>query len=269
MRQTTVQNSNAIRFGSGKVEVGDTVGSLVDLGAMRNVSFEENWDEVTIESDNAGELYVEQRNQTAAIAGDLMEVELENLKDLRGGLDSYSTQDGSLVSGATQSVTSGNWDYDKFIKIENQNADGSAITVNSVTASTDGVLTADDDYYLAQNEHGEYGIWIDGAGTLTTTTSQDITIDYDYTPAASQTLKSGGKRTISPKVVRITNVDENGNKFQITIFKAYNQSGITLELPADDDEEPAMTPINLQGRLDEARTAGEQLFEIYDEQGVA
>lgn len=269
MRQTSVQNSNTIRFGSGKIEVGDDVSSLVNLGAMRGVVFEESWDKVSVMSDNAGEVQADIRNHEAAISGDLMEVELENLNEIRGGIDNYSTQDGSSVSGETQTVTSGNWSYDKFIKMENQNADGSAITVNSVTGSTDTTLSADDDYYLAQNEREEYGIWIDGDGTNVTTEDQDITIDYDYTPPASQTLTSGGKRTISPKVVQITNIDENGNEFRITVYKATNEEGITLELPADNAEDPAVVPITLTGKYDESKTVGDQLFEIYDEQGVA
>ncbi len=273
MEQTTVQNSNTIRFGSGKVEVGDDVGSLVNLGAMQGVTFEETWDKIEVMSDNAGVIEAGIRNHRAAISGDLMEIELENLSELRGGLDNYSTSDGSSVTGETQTESQGDWSFDSFIKLENQNGDGSAITASDVTdvsGGTDGTLSEGDDYFVGQNAQGESGIFMaDDSATNLTTESQDITITYDYTPAASQTLKSGGKQSINPKVIRITNEDENGNVFQITIFKATTEEGITIELPSDDAEEPATTPINLQGTLDEDRTVGEQLFEIYDEQGVA
>jgi hypothetical protein len=91
---------------------------------------------------------------------------------------------------------------------------------------------------------------------------------YTYTPAASKTLTSGGKLTISPKVVRITNTDANSKVFRITVYKASNAQGITLELVSDDSEDPNVVPIKLEGVLDVTRTAGDQLFEIYDEQGV-
>jgi hypothetical protein len=41
-RQTTVQDSNTIRFGSAKLEVGPNVGALTDLGAVNGVVFNES-----------------------------------------------------------------------------------------------------------------------------------------------------------------------------------------------------------------------------------
>jgi len=268
MQQTSVQNSDTIRFGSGKVEVGPDTGSLVNLGAMNGVTFEESWEDVEIKADNAGIIYKGKEDQRAAISGELYEVNLTNLDKIRGGLDSYSTEDGSQVTGATQTVTSGNWDYDKFIKIENQNADGSKITVNSVSGSSDGTLTEDTDYIVMENNLGDWGIIIDSENTNVSTTSQDLTIDYDYTPAAAKILSSGGNVEIEPKVVRITNTDQDGNIFEITIYKAYNQSGISLEFQPDDSGEPATQEIELEGVEDESRSKGDQLFKIRDEQNV-
>lgn len=267
MQQTTVQNGNAIRFGSGKVEVGDDINSLVDLGAMKGVKFEETWDEIEVESDNAGTVTLGTSNHKASIAGDLMEIELANLAEVRGGIDKYETIPGVLVPNATQTVKAGDWSYDDFIKIENQNGDGTAITVNSVTGATDGALIAGDDYILGKNEKGEYGIFIQD-GTTLTAENQDLVVDYDYTPNKAVKLSSGGKTTINPKVVRITNVNELGKKFQITIFKARNSQGISIELKSDESGEVATTPLNLTGELDANRDPGAQLFEIYDEQSV-
>ena len=262
MQQTKVQNSNSIRFGSGKVEVGDDVDSLVNLGAMEGVTFEEEWDEVEVESDNAGIIHAGIQNQTAAISGDLYEVDLSNLSEIRGGLDNFEEiTENENVSG-TQEVAAEDWDFNEFIKLEEQNN----VTVDTVEGN-DTTYTEDTDYYVGENAMGETGIFI--VDTTDTDTNHDLAISYTYDQVAAQVLKSGGRTTIEPKVVRITNVDEEGNKFQITIFKARNQEGISLELQGDDEGEPATTPINLEGSLDEERDAGEQLFEIYDEQGVA
>lgn len=269
MQQTSVQKSNSIRFGSGKVEVGDDIAGLTNLGSMNGVMFEETWDEVEVKADNAGIIKKGKENQRAAVSGELHEINLTRLNEIRGGLDSYSTVDNSLVSGATQSVTSGNWSLDKFIPIENQNGDGSAITVNSVDASTDGTLVEDTDYIVMQNENGEYGIIIDSENTnLSSGTGQDLTIDYDYTPSAAKILSSGGNVEISPKVVRVTNTNEDDDIFQITIYKAYNQDGISIEFQPDDSGEPATTSINLEGVEDTSRSDGDQLFEIRDEQNI-
>lgn len=68
--------------------------------------------------------------------------------------------------------------------------------------------------------------------------------------------------------MRITNTNEFGKEFRITIFAAEVEGGINLELPSDEDEDPAMTEIRLEGSCDEKRTIGEQLFVIEDEQTV-
>jgi hypothetical protein len=267
MYQTTVQNENSVRFGSGKVEVGTDINNLVNLGAMDDVLFEETWEEVSVVGGNVGEITTKIKNHQASIGGGLREVDLTKLNILRGGIDNLSTIAGVLVSGATQTVASGSWGFDKFIKFEHQNADKSAVSVNSVTGGTDGLLVADVDYFLGKNTNDEWGLYVIDSATVTTE-AQSLTIDYDYTPAAATVLKSGGKTVIGARVVRITNTNEDDKIFRITIYKAKNAQGINLQLPNDDDDDSAVTPIRLTGKCDTTRTVSDQLFEIYDEQGV-
>lgn len=92
---------------------------------------------------------------------------------------------GTLVSGSTQDVVNPSA-YLSFIVIDNQNGDGSAITVNSVTGSTDGALVAGTDYEVVQ-AGGKYGIQLISGGAITTLT-QTFTINYDYTPNATRLL---------------------------------------------------------------------------------
>lgn len=181
---TTVQQRNTIRFGSAKFEVGEDVDSLVDLGAMRGVEFEETWDEIQVNSDNAGVIMVGTQNHEAIIRGDLMEINLRNLALLRGGIDKLE----EIAEGQDQK--------------------------------------------------------------------------------AAIKLLSGGISTFQPRVVKITNYNEADEEFSITIFKATTAQGITIAFPGADDEDPAMVPIEMKGTLDVERNPGEQLFEIYDEQGV-
>lgn len=268
MAQTSVKNSKTIRFGSGKLEVGDNVGALVDLGAMKGIKFTEEFDKISITSDNAGEIYAGIRNHKASVEGELIEINLENLNIIRGGIDTYYTVAADAVNDHSYVVASGAWAYDKFIEFDNQNADLSKITPDSVTGSVNGALTLNTDYFIAKDAGtGKWGIVVIDSTKLTTE-AQTLTIVYDYTPAAAQKLTTGGKLTISPKVVRITNTDANGKKFQITVYKATNAQGIELELQSDDAEDPNVIPIKLEGVLDVSREVGDQLFEIYDEQGV-
>ncbi len=268
MAQTTVKESKTIRFGSGKLEVGDNVGALVDLGAMKGIKFTEEFDKVSITSDNAGEIYAGIRNHKATVEGELIELNLVNLNNIRGGIDSYATVAAEVVNNHSYAVASGAWAYDKFIEFDYQNGDLSKITPDSVTGSEDGALVLNTDYFIAKNAGtGKWGIVIIDSAKLSTE-AQTVTIVFDYTPAAAKKLTTGGKLTISPKVVRITNTDANDKEFRITIYKATNAQGIELELQSDDAEDPNVIPIKLEGVLDVSREAGDQLFEIYDEQGA-
>lgn len=109
MSQTTVQNPDAIQFGSGKLEysIDDGV-SWVDLGAMRDIVFLETFEEVEVPSDNAGIVKQGIKNQIATLAGNLMELDLEKIAALRGGLDSFTEDPGiskKLTSGGKHSQT--------------------------------------------------------------------------------------------------------------------------------------------------------------------
>ncbi len=266
-KQTTVQEARSIRFGSGMVEVGEDLQNMVNLGAMRDVQFEETWDKVKVMSDNAGEIAIGVRNHHAAVQGNLMEINLENLALIRGGLDNYSEEEGELVDDAKQVITKGAWEFGKFIKIEHQNHDLGEIDINSVKGDQTDYTTVAGDYVLVQDAAGNWGIIVNSTGT-NTDIEHTLTIEYEYTPAAKKVLASGGRLSIAPRVVRITNTNEFKKEFRITIFAAEVEGGINLELPADEDEDPAMTEIRLEGSCDEKRTIGEQLFIIEDEQTV-
>lgn len=183
---TTVQNANSIRFGSAKFEVGEDVDNLKDLGAMRGIVFEESWDEVRVTSDNAGVIRVGINNHMASIEGDLMEINLETLAMIRGGIDKF----------------------------------------------------------------------------------EEIPADPEENQRAAVRLLSGGFSTFQPRVARITNYDDQGREFRITIYNSSPESGLNITFPEADSEDPAMTPIRMTGSPDPNRPVGEQLFEIYDEQGA-
>ena len=265
-RQTTVKNGNTIRFGSGKVEVGETENDLRDLGAMRDVQFEETWESVRVTSDNAGVIDAGIREHRAAIAGGLMEVDLENLHVIRGGLDKYEEETGDTEEDVEQKIESDYWSFDTFIPIEDQ-VSKKNINIKSVegndTSYTEG---NDEDYIVTEDGKGNKGIIV--FDTETTDSEHKLTITYDYDPVKAKILKSGGRITLDERVARITNYDEDGKAFEITVFAATSEEGINIELQGDEEEDPAVLPIRLEGTPDGNRDKGEQLFKIRDEQGV-
>lgn len=91
MAQTTVQNSSTIRFGSAKFEMGATVGTMVNVGAIRNGVFEYAFDKVTVKADNAGTIKEAIANEKASLAGDLLEINFENLASFYAGVLTHTT----------------------------------------------------------------------------------------------------------------------------------------------------------------------------------
>ena len=265
MSQTAVQQSNKITFGSGKFEASVYGGGgYINLGAMRNIVFEETWTEKEIMSDNAGIIKTMLTEHKASLSGDLMEIDLSNLNLLRGGIDNYDAIAADPVVGEVQVVMSGDWGYNTFIPLSHSMGAGTLITVTSVTGSTDGLLVVAVDYDNVL-VNGVSGIIVKDSATVTTI-AQNLTIVYTYTPAASETLSSGGKYTITPIAVKITNTNAAGEDFIIEVYKAANAAGITLNLQPDEGGDPNVIPIKLTGDLDVAKDAGNQLFIITSEQ---
>lgn len=261
---TTVQNSNSIRFGSAKFEVGPDINSLVDLGAMRGIVFEESWDEVRVTSDNAGIIRVGINNHTASIEGELMEINLQTLATIRGGIDKFET-----IAGTPQNVTDEEVSLTGEVqkRLAHKNGDGTVVT--SVAAkSEDGATTYVEgtDYVLAVDSAGYTVIARVEGGAITS--GGIVKVDYTYTPLSAQKLLSGGLGTFQPRIARITNYDDQDKEFRITVYNSSPENGLNITFPEADSEDPAMTPIRMTGSPDTKRAIGEQLFEIYDEQGV-
>lgn len=271
MSQTTVQKSDAIRIGSVKMEVAETVaGPWTDLGALRGAQVQETFEKVKVESDNAGTIKEYIKDQMVQIQAQLLEYDVEVLDKLRGDIDEYSTTAGSLVSGATQTIDSGDWAYEEFIPIENQNGDGSAITVNSVSATDPATLTEGTDYFVVKDDEGVYGIIVTDSANMTggDGETQDLTIDYDYTPNTAKNVTTGGKKTLSNFAVRLTNQNEDGNDWKLLIYKCTIDEGLNYTYSSDEADDVTPMPISFTGILDTSRSAGDQLYSIVDEQST-
>ncbi|KPJ82786.1 MAG: hypothetical protein AMS17_18650 [Spirochaetes bacterium DG_61] len=267
MFQTSVQRKSAIRFGSCKIEIGDDVPGLEDIGIVKNVVFTEELTFSDRGADNA-DLIRFLRKVRAIVTGDQEELDLEMIFKLRGEIDSYSIVAGTEVAGVDQVVYAGQWHYNDFIQIENQMGDKTQPTINSVTGSTDGALVEDTDYYVGKDDDGDWGIFIIDSVTVTTE-DQNITINYDYTPNAAKKLESGGSGVeMTPKIVRLTNNNEAGKVLRLTLWKAFYDANFNITFQPDEGEEPALNPFTLLGVPDISKAAGKQVYEIYDEQSI-
>lgn len=262
MAQTTVQHPETIRFGSGRLEIGKSLDSLVDVGALTGVHFTHDLgDKVTITSDNAGVILERAGTQTAKVEADLMEINLDTLAVYMGGVSKLET-----VAGSQQTVTDEEHTLKgtTFIRLDHRMGDGNAVTIDSVKKK--GVSAAEDTDYVVAVDSDGYTCIARKSGSSVITDGSVVQVSYKYTPAAYKRLSFGGLQQLDAAVARITNYDSLGREFSITVYKATADSGIEIEFQADDADETDVVPITLVGTEDNSRAVGDQLFVIEDHQ---
>lgn len=219
MNNTGAQNENALHLIAGNVYIGDDKASALDYGAVENVNITVEKGGLLKESDNRGEI-VNLVRETAVITFDWLEPrDMARIENALKGLQTKTIVAGTPVTGATQDIEASTVALGDFIEIANQNGDGSAITINSVTQDPDGTpatLTANTDYILTKNSQGEYGIALVSESSADVT--KKITIDYDYTPNASVQLEGGGGlKAATYRFMRIEGVDPDGKALDVEL----------------------------------------------------
>lgn len=263
MAQTTVQHPETIRFGSGRLEIGKSLDSLVDVGALTGVHFTHDLgDKVTITSDNAGVILERAGTQTAQVEANLMEINLDTLAVYMGGVSKLET-----VAGSQQTITNEEHTLKgtTFIRLDHRMGDGNAVTIDSVKKKGGSAVVEDTDYVVALDSDG-YTCIARKSGSSVITDGSVVQVSYKYTPAAYKRLSFGGLQQLDAAVARITNFDSLGREFSITVYKATADSGIEIEFQADDADETDVVPITLVGTEDTSRAVGDQLFVIEDHQ---
>jgi len=222
-------NENALLMQYGHVYVGPDANNLVDLGAVRNVRFRGEQIRNKINSDNRGTILNKIRINGFVEFDWLEPADVDNLELMFKGLVTKSSVAGSPVSNHSQVVASGAWAYNDIIFFEHQDGDGTAPNIDSVTAGTNGALTLNTDYIVVQHDDGRWGIMVIDSSTVTTL-SQTITIQFDYTPAASVRLTGGTSQTATNRFVRIVGPSEDDENVtrSVTLEEAVASSELLL-----------------------------------------
>lgn len=263
MAQTTVQHPETIRFGSGRLEIGKSLDSMVDVGALTGVHFtHELGDKVTITSDNTGVILERAGTQTAKVEANLMEINLDTLAVYMGGVSKLET-----IAGSQQTVTNEEHTLKgtTFIRLDHRMGNGNAVTIDSVKKKGGSSAVEGTDYVVAIDSDG-YTCIARKSGSSVIADGSVVQVSYKYTPAAYKRLSFGGLQQLDAAVARITNYDSLGREFSITVYKATADSGIEIEFQADDADETDVVPITLVGTEDTSRAVGDQLFVIEDHQ---
>ena len=125
--QTEIQNEDAIRLGSCKVEIAPydkTTPVYVELGAARNVKLAEQIEIATIAPDNAPPIR-KVKDQTVVVSCEWMEPTLTGLAALRGAIDTVTS-----AAGEDTFKTGGKTDIGYVsVRLTNTNAAGKTYQV--------------------------------------------------------------------------------------------------------------------------------------------
>ncbi len=150
-------NDDALFIEYANVWVGDDAGSLVDMGAVRNVRFTAEQITQVINSDNRGEILRKSR-MPGRVEFELLELgDADTLENIFKGLLTKSAVAASIVNNYSQVEASGEWAYNTFIPFDFQDGDGTAPNIDSVTAGTNGALTVNVDYIVTQHAGRQMG----------------------------------------------------------------------------------------------------------------
>jgi hypothetical protein len=262
------QDLKAIRLGHLRVELGTSLGTLVNLGAINNAKGEYESKEATIEADNTGEIMEVVDDETFTITGDILEINEANLQLLAPGLGTVEivAADPVAVTDETVVLTGTG-----LVRLEFANAAGTEVGSIVVTNAA-GAVTYD---RAADGTGGDYVVVVDPQGFTciartadsTISTGATVLVDYSYTPASSKTMKFGGKTTKTYLVARLSHIRKSDNAvLSFTCYKVKAEGKWSIPFPAVKGVKAPTSPFKMTAILDRTRAAGDQLMAISNAQ---
>lgn len=129
---------------------------------------------------------------------------------------------GSAVSTQTQpTIASGNWSFNKPIRLGIKTANGQAATIDSLTAGTDGALVEGTDFFVGVDSDGYTIITVIDSATVTTT-AQTLVPVASYTPSQTRLLAYNVQSQDIPYlIVKMESApDSNGDTDLVYMIKA-------------------------------------------------
>ncbi len=246
-------NEDAIIIEVGNLWVGDDAGSLVDMGALRNIRFTAEQIQTVVQSDNRGEI-IRKSRMPGRIEAELLEPgDIDTLENIFKGIIAKTSVAATPVAGASQVIASP-LVANEWTELTYQNGDETQPTINSVTGSVDGALTLNDDFHIVQNPStGKWGIIFNtvAIGPTLTTLTQTATINSDYTPAASKVATGGTNQTATPRYVKIIAESEDSSLLtrEIVLESALANSPMLLQfVDVESAGDVAVMPVAFETR---------------------
>jgi hypothetical protein len=267
--QTTIQNQKAIfDFDGYVVEVGATIGTLVNLGACNGDAIGViKWEKFKQESANAGVLHDIIKSMSVDLTFDMFELDPTNLAALSNGVFTKEDIAGTPTAITGEALGTG-WTIGQPIKLANKMGDNSTVTSIVIDADTT-PLTVVTDYtsYVGDGSNGTLGYTY-----IVPVTAQAgvLDADYSYTPNAASKLHAGtSSLKLTPQIVRFSHTNTGGKVRSLTVYASkLGDAGFTFTFGSAESDGSQSFPMALVGDLDVTRDNGEQLLTWLDEQSV-
>lgn len=132
MAQTTIQNQDAIRTGSAKIEISANGTVWKDLGALRKIIVKELGKTDVIKFDNVQEIKKFSDGDKFSIAFDMAEINWQVLEMMKDGQVNATTNAGVDTRVV---FASGGKLIGKFVRLTNTNSAGEDLTINMINCS--------------------------------------------------------------------------------------------------------------------------------------
>jgi hypothetical protein len=252
--------------GSGEVFIadvvhGDTEPDWKPLGILSALTLTANRETVQPSAVNGQhQKYVTKETEDIALA--MQQLDPLLMDETTGNLNVVEVVTGAKVTNYEQILNKkGKGEFEQFA--QQSFGEGSLpIEPENITVEAGGeVLNVDVDYIVSKDIFGRFGI------TLLADQEAELTAKYDYTPAAKITIHTGGKTSVTPKMVKIENRQADGRRVCTTYYKVSFTSGGALTLKDDNTGDLIDFNVTLQAEQDSTRPAGFQLkkTEFYQE----
>ena len=264
--QTTKKN---LLFPDGcKVEINDGSGWF-DVGAINSaVTASLEFTENQVDTANAGKTAKKITAMSISGGFELINLDPEGVDKLGGGMFDLVTVAGGSVTPENAALTGVVFSAPYALVMENSGGASlrptAAPTITSVTASTAGVLAADDDYILMADSSALSGyavLFVDG-GSAGMGSGEDIAIVYGAsTMKASQQLYMGSSTVVLDAVgMRYTHTDDNAKIRSLELFAVEASSGgFQFNFKGANEDGLESMPLAFTARLDTTRTNKRQL----------
>ena len=254
MAQTTIQKPDALRYGSVILYVGDDFGSLINVGAIRNMSFEHKAENVEVVFDNAPSIKKFKNGKKGSFVFDLAEIDVSTFYYTDDGLGVATNIAGVLTPVSDESVILTGNDSKALANKNGDNTEVGNIVVTDNTGVTTYVLNTD--YTVQLGADGFTRIARIATGAIGD--GEEVHVDYEYTPNVSKKLTFNTGGTKAYKVARIVNTNNDGKTFRIDLDNVTNIKPLTTPFQGDDSDDIMVISMELDG----------EVVEIVDEQSV-